>query len=182
MNANPINQTFKPQNQRSYCMKLARMMVIALAATAFLFAQTTTTTTEAGTTTTKTEKSAKKEAVKKLMGTVVSVDAIANTIIVKVKKGEDTLSVEAGAKITQGKKEITLGDIKADESVTVTCKMVDGKKVATHIAVAAAAKAGKSKKTVSTTTESSTTTSTTTTPAAAPAAAPEAAPAAAPAK
>ena len=171
MNANPINQTFKPQNQRSYCMKLARMLVVLLAATAFLFAQEAAPAAA--------PKAAKKEAVKKLMGTVVSVDAIANTIIVKVKKGEDTLSVEAGAKITQGKKEITLGDIKADESVTVTTKLVDGKKVATHIAVAAAAKSAKAKKTVSTT-ESSTSTTTTTTekPAAAPAAAPEAAPAA----
>ena len=171
MNANPINQTFKPQNQRSYCMKLARMLVVLLAATAFLFAQEAAPAAA--------PKAAKKEAVKKLMGTVVSVDAIANTIIVKVKKGEDTLSVEAGAKITQGKKEITLGDIKADESVTVTCKMVDGKKVATHIAVAAAAKSAKSKKTVSTSeTSTSTTTTTTEKPAAAPAAAPEAAPAA----
>jgi len=150
-------------------MKLARMLVVLLAATAFLFAQEAAPAAA--------PKSAK--TVKKLMGTVVSVDAIANTIIVKVKKGEDTLSVEAGAKITQGKKEITLGDIKADESVTVTTKMVDGKKVATHIAVAAAAKSAKAKKTVSTT-ESSTSTTTTTTekPAAAPAAAPEAAPAA----
>jgi hypothetical protein len=174
MNANPINQTFKPQNQRSYCMKLARMLVVLLAATAFLFAQEAAPAAAP-----KAEKAAKKEAVKKLMGTVVSVDAIANTIIVKVKKGEDTLSVEAGAKITHGKKEITLGDIKADESVTVTTKMVDGKKVATHIAVAAAAKSAKSKKTVSTSeTSTSTTTTTTEKPAAAPAAAPEAAPAA----
>ena len=156
-------------------MKLARMMVVALAATAFLFAQEAAAPAAAPA---KAEKAAKKEAVKKIMGTVVSVDAIANTIIVKVKKGEDTLSVEAGAKITSGKKEITLGDIKADESVTVTCKMVDGKKVATHIAVAAAAKAGKTKKTVSTT-ETSTTTTTTEKPA--PAAAPAAEPAAAPA-
>jgi hypothetical protein len=155
-------------------MKLARMMVVALCATAFLFAQEAAAPAAAP----KAEKAAKKEAVKKIMGTVVSVDAIANTIIVKVKKGEDTLSVESGAKITQGKKEITLGDIKADESVTVTCKMVDGKKVATHIAVATA-KGSKVKKTVSTT-ESSTTT-TTTEPAAAPAAAPAAEPAAAPA-
>jgi hypothetical protein len=174
MSANPINQTFKPYYQRSSCMKLARMLVVLLSATAFLFAQEAAAPAAAP----KAEKAMKKEAVKKVMGKVVSVDAIANTIIVKVKKAEDTLSVEAGAKITQGKKEITLGDIKADDNVTITCKMADGKKVATHIAVAAAAKAGKSKKTVSTTTESSTTTSTTTTPAAAPAAAPEAAPAA----
>ena len=154
-------------------MKLSRVLIAVIACTSFLFAQ------EAAAPAAPKAAKAKKEATSTISGTVVSVDAIANTIIVKVKKGEDTLSVEAGAKITQGKKEITLGDIKADESVTVTTKMVDGKKVATHIAVAAAAKAGKAKKTVSTSeTSTSTTTTTTEKPAAAPAAAPEAAPAA----
>jgi pyruvate dehydrogenase E2 component (dihydrolipoamide acetyltransferase) len=154
-------------------MKLARIMVVALACTAFLFAQEASPAASP-----KAEKAAKKEAVKKIMGTVVSVDAIANTIIVKVKKGEDTLSVEAGAKITQGKKEITLGDIKADESVTVTCKMVDGKKVATHIAVAPAAKVGKKKAEKAAAAEAPAAAPAAAAPAAAPAAEPAAAPAA----
>jgi hypothetical protein len=125
-------------------MKLARLMVIALAATSFLFAQeAATTTTEAP----KAEKTAKKEAVKTIAGKVVSVDAVANTIVVKVKKAEDTLSVEAGAKIVSGKKEITLGDITADASVTITFKVVDGKKVATKISEkVAAAKTAKKEK------------------------------------
>ncbi|HAJ78245.1 MAG TPA: hypothetical protein DCO75_00615 [Fibrobacteres bacterium] len=149
-------------------MKLARLMVIALAATSFLFAQeaATTTTTAAP----KAEKTAKKEAVKTIAGKVVSVDAVANTIIVKVKKAEDTLSVEAGAKIVSGKKEITLGDITADASVTITFKVVDGKKVATKISekVAAAKTSKKEKVEAAPATE----------PAAAPAAAPAAEPAA----
>ena len=148
-------------------MKLARLMVIALAATSFLFAQKAVTTT----TTTKTEKTAKKEAVKTIAGKVVSVDAVANTIIVKVKKAEDTLSVEAGAKIVSGKKEITLGDITADASVTITFKVVDGKKVATKISEKAAAAAKTSKKEKAEAAPA-------TEPAAAPAAAPAAEPAA----
>jgi hypothetical protein len=145
-------------------------MIAALAAASLLFAQ------EAA-----PAKAAKKEAVKTIIGTVVSVDAVANTIIVKVKKGEDTLSVEAGAKVMSGKKEIALADIKADASVTVTTKVIDGKKVATKIVekTAAAAKGAKvEKKKVETTS----TTTTTTEPAPAPAAAPATEPAAPAAK
>jgi hypothetical protein len=146
-------------------MKLLKVLVAVLACTSFLLAQEAAAPAAAPA---KAEKAAKKEAAVKVSGTVVSVDAIANTIIVKVKKGEDTLSVEAGAKIKSGKAEIALGDIKADAKVSVTCKMVDGKKVATQIVEipAAAPKASKTTKK----TESSTTTTTTTEPAAAPAA------------
>jgi hypothetical protein len=143
-------------------MKLSRVLIAVLACTSLLLAQ------EAAAPAPKAAK-AKKEASSTIMGSVVSVDAIANTIIVKVKKGEDTISVESGAKIMSGKKEIALGDIKADAKVTVTTKTVDGKKVATKIVEAAA----KAEKTTKKTTEASTTSSTTTTttePAAAPAA------------
>jgi pyruvate dehydrogenase E2 component (dihydrolipoamide acetyltransferase) len=145
-------------------MKLARIAVAALVAVSFIFAQDAAAP--------KAAKAAKKEAVKTVVGTVVSVDAVANTIIVKTKKAEDTLSVESGAKITSGKKEITLGDIKADANVTVKCKTVDGKKVATSINEKAAA-AGKAKKEAAPAESAA--------PAAAPAAEPAAAPAAAPA-
>ncbi len=156
-------------------MKLARVMIAALAAASLLFAQEAAPA--------KAEKGAKKEAVKTVTGTVVSVDAVANTIIVKVKKGEDTLSVEAGAKITSGKKEIALADIKTDASVTVHFKVVDGKKVATKISEKAekAAPAPKGAKVEKKKVESSTTTTTEPAPAAAPAAEPAPAPAAEPA-
>jgi hypothetical protein len=126
-------------------MKLTKILIAVLACTAFLFAQ------EAAAPAAKAEKPAKAAKAAKEMsisGTVVSVDAIANTIIVKSKKAEDTLSVEAGAKIMQGKKEIALGDLKADAKVTVSCKTVDGKKVATKIVekAAAAPKAAKKDK------------------------------------
>jgi hypothetical protein len=102
------------------------------------------------------------------MGTVVSVDAIAKTIIVTTKKGVDTISVESSTKISSGKKEITLGDIKADSKVSVACKTVDGKKVASKITVSAA----KVVKTTKKTSESATSTTTTTPEPAAPAAEP----------
>jgi hypothetical protein len=108
-------------------MKFSKVLIAVVACTSFLFAQ------EAAAPAAAPAKAAKKEAASMVAGTVVSVDAIANTIIVKVKKGEDTLSVEAGAKILSGKKDIALGDIKADAKVKVTCKMVEGKKVATKI-------------------------------------------------
>jgi hypothetical protein len=146
-------------------MKLSRIVIAGLAAASLLFAA------EEGAAPAKAAKGAKKEAVKTITGTVVSVDAVANTIIVKTKKAEDTLSVEAGAKITSGKKEIALGDIKTDASVTVSCKTVDGKKVAVSIKEKAAA-AGKGKKEAAAPAAE---------PAAAPAAAPAAEPAAAPA-
>jgi hypothetical protein len=156
-------------------MKLARVMIAALAAASLLFAQEAAPA--------KAEKGAKKEVVKTVVGTVVSVDAVANQIIVKTKKAEDTLSVEAGAKIMSGKKEIALADIKTDASVTVHYKVVDGKKVATKI-MEKAEKAAKVAKVEKKKVESSTTTTTTTepAPAAAPAPEPAAEPATEPAK
>ncbi|MDD5674931.1 MAG: hypothetical protein PHC61_12245 [Chitinivibrionales bacterium] len=140
-------------------MKLVRALAIALACTGLVMAQAAAPAAAP----------AKKEGAKMVMGTVVSVDAVANTIIVKTKKGEDTLSVDAAAKIMSGKKAITLGDLKADAKVVVSCKMVEGKKVATKITESAAKAEKVSKKTTEATTSTSTTT-TTTEPAAAPAA------------
>lgn len=151
-------------------MKLSRVLIAVLACTSFLLAQ------EAAAPAAAKPAKAKKEAATMVTGKVVSVDAIANTIIVKTKKAEDTISVESGAKIMSGKKEVALGDIKADANVTVTVKTVDGKKVATKITESAA----KAVKTTKKTTEATTSTSTTTTTSepAAPAAAPAAEPAA----
>jgi len=158
-------------------MKLSRVLIAVIACGSFVLAQEAAAPAPA-----KAEKAAKKEAAMTISGTVVSADA--STIIVKTKKGEDTLAIDAAAKIMIGKKEAAAADLKADMKVMVTCKTVDGKKVATKISESAA----KAEKTTKKTTEATTSTSTTTTtePAAAPAAAPEkkaeAAPAVAPAK
>ena len=123
-------------------MKLVRAMVIALSVTALLFAQAAAPAPEA-----KAAKSAKKETVKILTGKLVSVDAVGNTIVVLAKKANDTIAVDAAAKITSGKKEIALADLKADGKVAVSYKVVDGKKVASKIkeVTATAPKAKKAK-------------------------------------
>jgi hypothetical protein len=142
---------------------LMKLLLTILALAAFALAQEAPAPAAAPAPEKKAEKKAPKAKVVELKGTVVSVDAIANTIVVKAKKGEETISVEAGAKIKSGKADVALGDIKADAKVAVTCKMVDGKKVATQIVEtpAAAPKAAKTTKK----TESSSTTTTTTEPA-----------------
>jgi hypothetical protein len=124
-------------------MKLLKVLVAVLACTSFVLAQEAAAPAAAP-----AKAAAKKEASTIVKGSVVSVDAIANTIVVKAKKGEETISVEAGAKILSGKKEIALGDIKPEAKVSVTCKMVDGKNVATKIVEtpAAAPKAAKKEK------------------------------------
>ena len=162
-------------------MKLSRILIAVIACASFLMAQEAAApAAPAAEKPAKAEKApAKKEAATIINGTVVSADA--STIIVKTKKGEDTLAIDAAAKIMIGKKEAAAADLKADMAVTVTCKTVDGKKVATKIAEKAAAKG---EKTTKKTTETTTSTTTTTEPAAAPAPEKktEAAPAAAPAK
>jgi hypothetical protein len=143
-------------------MKFAKVLIAVLACTSLLIAQEAAAP--------KAAKGAKKEAAASISGTFVSADAVANTIVVKVGKKDDTLAVDASAKVISGKDTIQLGAIPADSKVTISTKMVDGKKVATKISVkaAAAAKAGKAKKVEKKTVESSTTT-TTTEPAATPA-------------
>jgi hypothetical protein len=151
-------------------MKLSRILIAVIACASFLMAQEAAApAAPKAEKPAKAEKApAKKEAAIVVSGTVVSADA--STIIVKTKKGEDTLAIDAAAKVMIGKKEAAAADLKADMNVMVTCKMVDGKKVATKITEKAAAKAEKTtKKTTETTTS---TTTTTTEPAAAPAAAP----------
>ena len=65
--------------------------------------------------------------VRKLTGTVVSVDAVANTIVVKVKDTEKTFTLDPAAKIMIAGKEAKLADIQKDAKVTVVYKF-DGKK------------------------------------------------------
>ncbi len=77
---------------------------------------------------------------KSFSGMVVSTDAIANTIVVKGAKAEETFSLAATAKISQGKKEVKLGDIAKDEKVTVKYMEDAGVKTASDIKVSAASK------------------------------------------
>ena len=91
------------------------------------------------------EKTEKTAPAMKISGTLVSVDAMSSMIVVKTKKMEDTLTVDAAAKIMSGKKIIALGDLKTDAMVTVTWKMMDGKKTAMSIMEKPVVKSMKSK-------------------------------------
>jgi small nuclear ribonucleoprotein (snRNP)-like protein len=68
-------------------------------------------------------------------GTVVSVDAVANTVVVMNKKTnkEETFQVDSNTKITFAKKEYKLADIKKDQKVGVHYKVEGDKKIATLI-------------------------------------------------
>lgn len=110
-------------------MVLVLSIAVALAFASMVLAQSnpprvvkdsTTTTT---TTTTKTV--APKE--RMIKGTVVSVDAVANTIVVKYKDSDKTFTLDPAAKIMIAGKESQLADIQKDAKVTVVYKY-DGKK------------------------------------------------------
>jgi pyruvate dehydrogenase E2 component (dihydrolipoamide acetyltransferase) len=78
-----------------------------------------------------------------ISGTVVSTDAIANTIVVKTKKAEETVSIAPTSKIMLGKKEIKLADVSKDQKVKVSYTEENGAKTATSVKVSAAAPAKK---------------------------------------
>jgi hypothetical protein len=84
-------------------------------------------------------KPAKPAKAKSFTGTVVSSDAIANSLVVKGGKGEETFAVAPTAKITQGKKEVKIADVAKDEKVTVKYTEENGTKTASSIKVSAAA-------------------------------------------
>jgi hypothetical protein len=70
-----------------------------------------------------------------ITGDVVSVDAAANTIVVKEKKGDITVMVNDKTVIMSGKDKKTLADIKAGEVATVKYTEADGKKTAAHVEI-----------------------------------------------
>jgi hypothetical protein len=116
-------------------MKLYHALFAGLAACSFVMAQDAATTAPAA-----TEKAAPvaKAKMMSVHGKVIAVDAMTNTIIVKTKKGEDTLSTtDKTSVMPKGK---TLGDIKADDHVAISYKVEDGKWVATMITLHASKK------------------------------------------
>ena len=75
-----------------------------------------------------------KEVTTKLQGTIISVDATAGTIIVKTKKENETFSIDNATIIKVKKvKKATINDLKSDQSVKVTYKIKEGKKIALKI-------------------------------------------------
>jgi hypothetical protein len=76
---------------------------------------------------------------KTFSGMVVSTDAIANTMVVKGSKGEETFTIAPTSKITQGKKDVTLADVSKDQKVIVKYTEEAGAKTASSVKVSAAA-------------------------------------------
>lgn len=82
-----------------------------------------------------------KEISKKVQGTIASVDQSTSTIIVKTKKENETISIDNATLIKVKKvKKATINDLKQDQSVKVTYKIKDGKRIATKIGAKPAAK------------------------------------------
>ena len=118
-------------------MKYLKVLVAVLSCTSFLFAQAEGSRAEEQGQTKAHEKAEQKASAMKTHGKVVSVDTIANTIIVETKKAEDTLNVDTGTRVMLGmmelSKEITFGDLQTDDMVTITWQIINGKKTATKI-------------------------------------------------
>lgn len=108
-------------------MKFLKVLIAALFYTSFLFGQEKAPSTQAQ----------QKTVDLTIHGKVVSVDVNANTIIVKTKHSQDTFAIESGAKIMLGRmelsKEISLDDLQAGVKLTITWKLIDGKKNAVKI-------------------------------------------------
>jgi len=81
---------------------------------------------------------AKKAVKKQVTGEVTAVDAKANTLTVKGKKGDVMLSADDKTAVTAGKDKKTLADVKVGDKVTVNYTEADGKNVAHKVAIKAA--------------------------------------------
>jgi len=85
------------------------------------------------------KKATKKASSKSLKGEVVSIDAVASTIVLKVgkakKEKEETIVVSDKTKIKKSKKDIALADVLAGDTVSVKYVTEDGKKVAKSVTV-----------------------------------------------
>lgn len=81
---------------------------------------------------------AAKPAVKQVTGEVSAVDAKANTITVKGKKGDVTASLTEKTKVMAGKEAKTIADVKAGEKVTLKYFEEGGKNVAKKILIVVA--------------------------------------------
>lgn len=68
-----------------------------------------------------------------MMGEVVSIDAVANTLVVKGKKGDVIFMIMPETKIMIAGKEAMLADVKKDSKVAVTYKWEGKKRVATTV-------------------------------------------------
>jgi ribosomal protein S1 len=78
--------------------------------------------------------------VKQVTGDVAAVDAKANTITVKGKKGDTVVTCDDKTKIMMGKDKKALADVKVGDKVTVKFSEADGKMTAKSVAIKMAEK------------------------------------------
>jgi len=78
--------------------------------------------------------------VKQVTGDVAAVDAKANTITVKGKKGDTVVTCDDKTKIMMGKDKKAIADVKVGDKVTVKYSEADGKMTAKSVAIKAAEK------------------------------------------
>ena len=76
--------------------------------------------------------------VKQVTGEVAAVDAKANTLTVKGKKGDVMVNTDDKTSVKVGKEKKSLADVKMGDKVTVKYAEMDGKNVAKSIMVSAA--------------------------------------------
>lgn len=76
--------------------------------------------------------------VKQVTGEVAAVDAKANTLTVKGKKGDVMITADDKTVVKVGKEKKSLADVKMGDKVTVKYAEMDGKNVAKSIMVSAA--------------------------------------------
>jgi len=84
--------------------------------------------------------------IKQVTGEVAAVDAKANTITVKAKKGETTVTADDKTKVMMGKEKKAIADVKVGDKVTVKFSEADGKMVAKSVAIKAADEKAAAKK------------------------------------
>jgi Cu/Ag efflux protein CusF len=71
----------------------------------------------------------------RVTGEIVSVDPSANTVILKAKQGEMTLTVDDKTRIMAGRQHKTLADLKAGTTLKVKYQVVNGKNMASKIVI-----------------------------------------------
>ncbi len=92
------------------------------------------------------KKAPAKAKVKMVTGEVTAVDVKANTITVKGKKAEMTITCEDNTKVMMGKEKKACADVKVGDKVTAKYSEVEGKDVAKSVSIHPAKAAKKMEK------------------------------------
>lgn len=131
--------------KKAIAIVISLMFVFALTSVSFAAAKKEAAAADKKEAPAKEEKKAeKKAAAKQITGEVTAVDAKANTITVKSKKAEVTVTVDDKTKfMPKGK---TMADVKAGEKVMVKYTEAEGKNTAKSVKIEAAKKAKAEKK------------------------------------